>query len=176
MPWPKHVIFLEQPIICRWDHDNKYWTSANISKVEYDNENNIITFRTGVFGIFAFATLRYNHLPFRNWRIIPEKDESVTVKLITAGLRIDFNIKGGLICLALLEKYTTSSLNHIIGKYFKLSRLKRHIKAAGVDIFPGKYDKLGEFSQYIIKLLLQLQLIHKYINHLFGDWNTANLI
>lgn len=150
MPWPKNVIFLQPPIICRWDLDNKYWSTANISKVEYDNENHTITFKTDDFGIFAFATLRYNHLPFHNWKIIPEKDESVTVKLITAGLRINFNIKGGLICLALLKKNDDNCLTPIIGKYFKLSRLKRHLKAAGVDIFPGMYYKLEKKTNNLI--------------------------
>lgn len=139
MPWPTHVIFLQFPVLCRWDNKKNHWTKSNIHRVSYDKENSIIRFRTAVFGTFAFATPRYINLPFRNWRIQPEKDESVTVKIMSVVLRLNFNIKGNLICLSLVENNPAKALQDITGKYFKLNRLKRYMKEAGVDIFPGMY-------------------------------------
>lgn len=135
MPWPKHVIFLEPPVICRWDPQKKNWTKSDIHNVQY--EEGTVRFRTGIFGIFAFASPRHKHLPFRNWRITPEKDDSITVKILSTVLKMDFNIKGDSICLAAVENGSAQALDDILGKYLKLNRLKRHLREAGVDIFPG---------------------------------------
>lgn len=137
--WPKHVIFPQYPILCRWDDEQKNWTKTHIHQVAYDTEKGSINFRTAVFGIFSFATLRYYNLPYTNWRIRPEKNESVTVKIVSPIVRMDFNITGGLICLSLLYNCSENILETVKGKYLKLSRLKRCLKAAGLDIFPGTF-------------------------------------
>lgn len=125
--------------MCRWDYETKNWTNRCIDKVEYDNNKGTVSFKTSVFGIFGFATFKYINLPFRDWRIGPEKDDSVTVKILAAVLHLQFNIKGSLICLAVLKNSPNATLETIVGKYYKLNRLKRILKEVGVDIFPGMY-------------------------------------
>lgn len=122
----------------RWDYDYAIWNNSDIENVVFDEENHIVNFKTSVFGEFAFATLRYINLPYTNWRITPETDDSVTVKILCPILRLDFNIKGRLVCLKRLENNPTNALKDILGKYLKINRLKRQLKDAGVDIFPGK--------------------------------------
>lgn len=135
--WPVHVVFLQPPILCRWDEEKKNWTKSHIHNAIYDTQVNTVSFRTGIFGIYAFATLRYSHLPYKDWRIRPDNEDSVTILILSSVLKFTFNIKGNEISLVAIENSPTDVLHGIIGKYFKLNRLKRHLKQAGIDIFPG---------------------------------------
>lgn len=88
-------------------------------------------------------------MPYQNWRIKPEKDDSITVKILSAVLKMEFNIKNGLICLVSLINHlqdlggdemvnnNTNVLWDVLGRYLKLNRLKRYLKKSGIDIFPG---------------------------------------
>ncbi|XP_076256077.1 dynein axonemal intermediate chain 7 [Rhynchophorus ferrugineus] len=135
--WPQHVIFLELPIVCRWDEEKKLWSKEEIIDVRHNEEKCIISFRTGVFGVYGLATYRYANLPFQAYDIKPEVDGSVTVQLTAAILMLEFNVKDGLICITQLQNSPNMTLQDIIGQYFKLHKLKRMMKDAGIDIFPA---------------------------------------
>lgn len=49
---------------------------------------------------------------------------------------LEFNITNNLICLTQLQNTPNNALQDIVGIRMKLSKLKRLMKAAGVDVFP----------------------------------------
>lgn len=72
--WPSHVIFLELPVVCRWDEENSRWTSDDVYDVKHNEDKCMVSFRTGVFGIYGLATCRYSNLPFQAYDIKPEAE------------------------------------------------------------------------------------------------------
>ncbi|KAJ8978342.1 hypothetical protein NQ317_002651 [Molorchus minor] len=136
MTWPQHVLFIEPPIVCHWDEEEKLWSRKDVHDLKHIEEKGILSFRTGAFGIFGLATPRYANLPYQAWEIRPEEDGTITFQLTAAVLFLEFNIKEGLICITLLKNSPNKSLKSLVGTYFKFYKLKRIMKEAGVDIFP----------------------------------------
>ncbi|KAH1003077.1 dynein axonemal intermediate chain 7 isoform X2 [Dendroctonus ponderosae] len=137
LKWPPHVIFLELPVVCRWDDATNQWSTAEIHDVKHNEDKCTLSFRTGVFGVYGLATCRYANLPFQAYDIKPEMDESVTVQLTAAILMLEFNVKNGLIAITQLQNSPNMTLQDSVGLYMKLHRLKRLMKEAGIDIFPS---------------------------------------
>lgn len=67
-------LWLSEPIICSWDDDRKIWTTEHIKEPEFNEEKQLITFRTQRFGVFSLAVEKYCCMPFRYWRMRPEKE------------------------------------------------------------------------------------------------------
>ncbi|KAJ8958390.1 hypothetical protein NQ318_002172 [Aromia moschata] len=111
----------------------------DVQDLKHNEEKGMVSFRTGAFGIFGLAALRYANLPYQAWEIRPEEDGTVTFQLTTAVLFLEFNVKDGLICITLLKNSPNKSLKSLTGTYFKFHKLKRILKETGVDIFP-EYD------------------------------------
>lgn len=86
--WPSHVIFLELPVVCRWDEENTRWTSDDVYDVKHNEDKCMVSFRTGVFGIYGLATCRYSNLPFQAYDIKPEAEYVffLSVKLVIHNL------------------------------------------------------------------------------------------
>lgn len=70
--WPPHVIFLELPVVCRWEGDKTQWSTEEIHDVKHNEDKCMVSFRTGVFGVFGLAACRYSNLPFQAYDIKPE--------------------------------------------------------------------------------------------------------
>ncbi|XP_023310803.1 protein CASC1-like [Anoplophora glabripennis] len=137
LTWPSHVIFLELPIVCYWDEGQRQWSKKNIHDLKHNEEKGILTFRTGLFGTYGLATIRYVNLPYQAWELKAEEDGSVTFQITAAILMLEFNVnKEGLVCLSQLQNSPNKALTEIIGVYFKLFKLKRKMKEAGIDVFP----------------------------------------
>ncbi|XP_050302897.1 dynein axonemal intermediate chain 7-like [Anthonomus grandis grandis] len=175
--WPQHVIFLELPIVCRWDDVEKRWSSEEIHDVKHNEDKCMLSFRTGVFGIYALAAYRYSNLPFQAYDIKPEVDESVTVQLTAAILMLEFNVKNGLIAITQLQNSPNMTLQDCVGKYMKLHKLKRMMKEAGIDIFPefdafcyveGSCEKQWAMEQHLYYNMAQ---ISNCFNFAWSRWN-----
>ncbi|XP_030757372.1 protein CASC1-like [Sitophilus oryzae] len=176
--WPQHVIFLELPVVCRWDEEKKLWSKEEILDVRHNEEKCIISFRTGVFGIYGLATYRYANLPFQAYDIKPEEDGSVTVQLTAAILMLEFNIKNGLICISQLQNSPNMTLQDVVGTYYKLNILKRLMKESGIDIFPafdafcyvkGTSEKQWPMEKHLYYNIAQ---ISNSFNFSWSRWNV----
>ncbi|KAJ8935184.1 hypothetical protein NQ314_012940, partial [Rhamnusium bicolor] len=123
--WPTHVIFIELPIVYHWDEEEKFWSKKDIHDLKHNEEKGTLSFRTGAFGTFGLAALRFTNLPFQAWELKPELDGSVTFQLTAAIVMIEFNVKGGRVCINLVQNCPSKALKPIIGVYLKLYKLKR---------------------------------------------------
>ncbi|XP_060533824.1 dynein axonemal intermediate chain 7 [Cylas formicarius] len=175
--WPQHVIFLELPVVCRWDEEARRWSKKEIFDLKHNEDKCVLSFRTGVFGTFGLATYRYANLPFQAYDIKPEADDSVTVQLTAAILMLEFNIKEGLVCITQLQNSPNMALQDIVGTYFKLPRLKRILKEAGIDIFPsldafcyveGSCEKQWAMERHLYFNMAQLS---NCFNFAWSRWN-----
>lgn len=119
--WPQHVIFLELPIVCQWNWNANRWGKGQVHDVKHNEEKGTLAFRTGIFGTFGLASVRYANLPFQAWEVKPELDGSVQVQITAAILILEFNVKEGLICLSQLQNSPNSALDDILGLYFHQS-------------------------------------------------------
>ncbi|CAH1102220.1 unnamed protein product [Psylliodes chrysocephalus] len=134
---PQGVIFLRQPEVYVWLEDEKYWTNKYIHYSHFDQESQRIEFRSQKFGLFALATPRYGHLPYKCWEIKPEIDGSVTISIVASVLILEFIVKDGLICLSLIENCPRrNALQDKLFEYKQFHMLKKMLKNHGVDIFP----------------------------------------
>ncbi|XP_066153892.1 dynein axonemal intermediate chain 7-like isoform X3 [Euwallacea fornicatus] len=177
--WPPHVIFLELPIICRWDEDRKLWSNEEIHDVKHNEDKSMVSFRTGVFGVYGLATCRYSNLPFQAYDIKPEVDDSITIQLTAAILMLEFNVKNGLIAITQLQNSPNMTLQETVGKYLKLHQLKRTMKDAGIDIFPafdafcyvdGCCEKHWAMEQH---LYYNMAAISNSFNFSWSRWNLT---
>ncbi|XP_074031121.1 dynein axonemal intermediate chain 7 isoform X1 [Leptinotarsa decemlineata] len=177
LTWPQHVIFLELPLVCQWDETKKHWTKENIHDLKHNEEKCTLTFRTGLFGIFGLAAVRYANLPYQAWEIRPEADESVTINITATILIIELNIKNGLICITQLQNSPNNALQDMIGIYFKIYKLKRIMKEAGVDVFPepdafcyvsGSCEKQWPMEKHLYNNMARLSNV---FNFAWSRWN-----
>ncbi|XP_057651081.1 dynein axonemal intermediate chain 7-like [Diorhabda carinulata] len=136
LTWPKHVIFLELPIVCIWDDKEKYWTNKYIHDLKHNEEKGTLSFRSQVFGIFGLASLKYSNLPYQAWEIKPEENGSINISITSAILIFEFKIQDGKICLIWVQNSPNDALKSYIGKYMKLYTLKKVLKETGINIFP----------------------------------------
>lgn len=68
------MIFLELPMVCYWDKKEKVWSKKNIHDLKHNEEKGILTFRTGFFGTYGLATIRYVNLPYQAWELKSEEE------------------------------------------------------------------------------------------------------
>lgn len=177
--WPQDVIFLELPIVCQWSNDEKRWEKSNVHDLKHIEEKSTLTFRTGVFGTFGLACLRYANLAFQAWEVKPELDGSILVQITAAILILEFNVKAGMVCLSQLQNSPNEALDDILGVYMKFYKLKRTMKEAGVDIFP-EHDAFCYIENTCEKnwpmerhLYFDIARLGNCFNFAWSRWNIA---
>lgn len=177
--WPQHVIFLELPIVCQWNKEEKQWEKTHVHDVKHNEEKCTLTFRTGIFGTIGLACLRYANLPFQAWEVKPEPDGTVLVQITAAILILEFNIKGGVICLSQLQNSPNNALQDMVGVYMKFYKLKRIMKEAGIDVFP-EYDAFCYIENTCEKhfpmerhLYYDIARLSSSFNFAWSRWNVA---
>ncbi|RZC42436.1 protein CASC1-like [Asbolus verrucosus] len=135
--WPEHVIFLELPMVCHWDHSRGVWTKREVHDLKHNEEKGSLSFRTGRCGTFALATYRYANLPYQAWELRPEANGTATLQITAAILMVEFNVKDGAIALSQLQNSPNNALQDAVGVYHPLPKLIRTMQSSGVDVFPA---------------------------------------
>lgn len=67
-------MWLDNPVVCHWDREKKYWSTSDIHDLKHIEEKGYVTFRTGCFGCFSVGVFRYTNLPFQAWELKPEAE------------------------------------------------------------------------------------------------------
>ncbi|XP_044014510.1 dynein axonemal intermediate chain 7-like isoform X1 [Aphidius gifuensis] len=167
---PKSVLWFEPPLVAHWISEKNVWSTKNIHDIKYNEEKQIITFRTGKLGIHGLAGFKFVNLPFQSWEIKPNngKFEGVILNITAAIVQVDFIIKEDLVCLHSLIGGGTSALQDIIGKYMKLNVLIKKMRAGGCDLFPEK----DAFS-YVKGLPIKHQVTEQHLQYCMGLLSTA---
>ncbi|XP_063926331.1 axoneme-associated protein mst101(2)-like isoform X2 [Zophobas morio] len=72
LTWPEHVIFLELPMVCFWDAEQRVWSKQEVHDLKHNEEKGQLSFRTRKGAIFGLAVYRYANLPYQAWEMRPE--------------------------------------------------------------------------------------------------------
>ncbi|XP_048504698.1 dynein axonemal intermediate chain 7 homolog isoform X2 [Athalia rosae] len=121
---PDTVLWFEPPLVAHWLPDKKIWSTKDVHDIKYNEEQQIITFRTGRLGIHGLAGFRYINLPFQSWEMKPESGKEngggVILSITAAIVQVEFIVREDLVCLRSLVGGTSSALQEIVGEYMKL--------------------------------------------------------
>ncbi|CAH8531820.1 unnamed protein product [Heterobilharzia americana] len=68
---PKCLVIAEDPVLARWDQEKAQWRTSGIQLIEFKENDNIIVFRTSVFGTIAVFQDYHINMPFQCWELRP---------------------------------------------------------------------------------------------------------
>ncbi|XP_053595939.1 uncharacterized protein LOC103573796 isoform X4 [Microplitis demolitor] len=167
---PESVLWFEPPLVAHWIDDKKIWSTQDVHDIKYNEEKQIITFRTGRLGIHGLAAFKFINLPFQSWELKPEtgKTGGVTLNISAAIVQVEFVVRENLVCLNSLIGGTTTALQDLVGKYMKLDILIRKMRSGGCDLFPER----DTFS-YIKGLQVKHPIAEKHLQSCMGLLSTA---
>lgn len=96
---PESVLWFEPPLVAHWISDKKIWSTQDIHDIKYNEEKQIITFRTGRLGIHGLAAFKFINLPFQSWELKPEagKTGGVTLSISAAIVQVEFVVRVSLL-------------------------------------------------------------------------------
>lgn len=90
---------------------------------------------------------------------------------------LEFNVKNNLVSLTQLQNASNNALQDIIGQQMRLSKLKRIMQSAGVDVFP-EYDAFCYIEGTAEKhwpmekhLYYQMASLSTVFNFAWSRWN-----
>uniref|UniRef100_A0A8C3NTK7 Dynein axonemal intermediate chain 7 n=1 Tax=Cyanoderma ruficeps TaxID=181631 RepID=A0A8C3NTK7_9PASS len=137
---PDNVIYLQVPVVARWDPAGQQWRTDGISNITYEAEEKSITFGMGAFYTVALLQDAHLNLPYQAWELHPTGvDEGLfTVTAVFATIQIQ--IKGNQCMLSSVVVEEEEVLSHITGKWMSPFALRAALKRAGVNIFPAEYS------------------------------------
>ncbi|XP_019898414.2 protein CASC1 isoform X2 [Esox lucius] len=131
------VLFLEDPLVARWDTAGQQWRTDYISETTYNKEERKISFKMDSFYTFTLLQDLYANMPFQSWELRPLDQDSVLLTIITAMIEVSITVKGSQ-CMLLSDQ--ESGLKHILGKWMSPHTLQRAMVNAGVNIFVNQYS------------------------------------
>ncbi|XP_034947432.1 axonemal 84 kDa protein-like isoform X2 [Chelonus insularis] len=164
------VLWFEPPLVAHWIPEKKIWSTQDVHDIKYNEEKQIITFRTGRLGIHGLAAFKFVNLPFQSWEMRPEPGKlgGVTLNISAAVVQVEFIVKDNLVCLNSVVGGPASAFQDLIGKYMKLEFLIRQMRAGGCDMFPEE----DAFS-YIKGLSVKHPVVKKHLQACMGLLCTA---
>ncbi|XP_015116038.1 axonemal 84 kDa protein [Diachasma alloeum] len=137
---PDSVLWLEPPLVAHWIPERRIWSTQDVHDIKYNEEKQIITFRSGRLGVHGLAAFKFVNLPFQSWELKPEtgKAGGVVLTISAAIVQVEFIVKEDLVCLHSLAGGGTAALQDLVGKYMRLDHLIRKMRAGGCDLFPDR--------------------------------------
>ncbi|XP_069691466.1 dynein axonemal intermediate chain 7 homolog [Periplaneta americana] len=133
---PGNVLWFEPPIVAGWDKNLGFWSTEDFHDLKFNEDKQVLTFRTGRFGPVGLAAFRYANLPYQTWELKPYKGEGVVFNITAAVMIVEFIIKGDKVCVNQLQNGATEALQEIVGKYYSPYQLRKLLCTGGVDLFP----------------------------------------
>ena len=83
--------------MAHWISERKIWSTQDVHDIKYNEEKQIITFRTGRLGIHGLAAFKYVNLPFQSWELKPESGKSngggVILSITAAIVQVEFIVR-----------------------------------------------------------------------------------
>lgn len=136
---PEMVLWFEPPTAVQWDKEKKCWTTCNIYDPKFNEEKQVLSFRTGKISPIGLATFRFVNLPFQAWEMRPDwkgPPGGVFLSITAATVIVEFIIKANEVCLNQLQNATSIALQDIVGIFYPPHKLVRLMRQGGVDLFP----------------------------------------
>ncbi|XP_062839307.1 dynein axonemal intermediate chain 7 isoform X2 [Anolis carolinensis] len=136
-----NVIFFEEPLIARWNPEEKCWRTDDIGEVVYNMKEKEIAFKMN--GFFTITLLQDAHLnmPYQSWELRPTGLDEASFCILTTFAEVQFDIKVNECMLASITTNEDSDLlAEIRGKWMTPLCLILAVKRAGMNIFPADFS------------------------------------
>ncbi|XP_070610474.1 dynein axonemal intermediate chain 7 isoform X2 [Erythrolamprus reginae] len=135
------VIYFEEPLIARWDRQEKYWRTDDIGEVNYSMKEKEISFRMN--GFFTVTLLQDAHLnmPYQAWELQPVALNKAIFSVLTTFAEVEIHIKDNqcmIYSVATMEE--SDLLMGLREQWMTPMALMMALKRAGMNIFPAEYS------------------------------------
>uniref|UniRef100_U3J8P4 Dynein axonemal intermediate chain 7 n=1 Tax=Anas platyrhynchos platyrhynchos TaxID=8840 RepID=U3J8P4_ANAPP len=129
-----NVIYCEEPVIARWDPAGQQWRTDGISNITYETQKSI-TFEMGAFHTIALLQNVHLNMPYQAWELRPIGINEALLTVTTVFAEVQIQIK-----VLFFLKTLKDVLSHLTGRWMCPITLRKVLKEAGVNIFPGEYS------------------------------------
>ncbi|XP_075257384.1 dynein axonemal intermediate chain 7 homolog isoform X2 [Convolutriloba macropyga] len=140
---PDSVCIPEMEIqVGRWNEDKKCWKIDGISDVAYDKENNLLSWKTSVFGAFCCFQDSYVNMPLQQWEMRPKDTNNVLITIISTVAEIELEIKDDKCRLNYHEdrEQAIKELKPLCGDWIEPLEVVDRLTSIGINIFPESYS------------------------------------
>ncbi|XP_035166813.1 protein CASC1 isoform X2 [Oxyura jamaicensis] len=134
-----NVIYCEEPVIARWDPAGQQWRTDGISNITYETQKSI-TFEMGAFYTIALLQNVHLNMPYQAWELRPMGINEALLTVTTVFAEVQIQIKGNQCMVAAVTVEEKDVLSHLTGKWICPITLRKVLKEAGLNIFPGEYS------------------------------------
>lgn len=88
-------MWLEPPLVAHWVPERRIWSTQDVHDIKYNEEKQIITFRSGRLGVHGLAAFKFVNVPFQSWELKPEtgKTGGVVLTISAAIVQVEFIVK-----------------------------------------------------------------------------------
>ncbi|XP_039203321.1 dynein intermediate chain CFAP94, axonemal isoform X2 [Crotalus tigris] len=174
------VIYFEEPLIARWDNQDKYWRTDDIGEVVYSMKEKEVSFRMN--GFFTVTLLQDAHLnmPYQAWELQPVGPDRAIFTILTTFAEVQIHIKESQCMIYSVATVEDSDL--LMGlreKWMTPMALLMLLKRAGMNIFPAEYS-----SKYVsvnkktllaeIMVYQQMSLVATSFAFGWSKWNLKS--
>uniref|UniRef100_A0A3B5LNR9 Dynein axonemal intermediate chain 7 n=1 Tax=Xiphophorus couchianus TaxID=32473 RepID=A0A3B5LNR9_9TELE len=90
---PEWVIFMEMPLVARWDAEDGRWRKDGITNVSYEEAEGKISFEMESFQIFTLMHNTFANFPFQGWELRPLGQNSAVFTVKGALIEVSITIK-----------------------------------------------------------------------------------
>ncbi|XP_061663113.1 dynein axonemal intermediate chain 7 isoform X2 [Syngnathoides biaculeatus] len=155
---PDAVVFLETPVVGRWDADGKFWRTDGISDFSYredvreeeegdgggeaeeveEAEGGVakVSFKMESFYPFVLMQHTYANFPFRSWELRPLGKDSALFSINGALIDLSITIQGN---QCMLQSERDVGLAHLFNKWMSAPDLQQAMLKAGINIFVNEH-------------------------------------
>ncbi|XP_012288411.1 axonemal 84 kDa protein [Orussus abietinus] len=162
---PDFVLWFEPPLVAHWVPERKIWSTQDVHDIKYNEEKQILSFRTGRLGPHGLAGFKFVNLPFQSWELKPEdkKFGGVILTIVAAVVQADFIVREDTVCLHSLTGGTPTALQDVIGQSMRLPFLIRKMRECGCDLFPEQ-----DAHSYVKGLPIKHPVAEKHLQTCIG--------
>ncbi|XP_023191278.1 protein CASC1 isoform X1 [Xiphophorus maculatus] len=129
---PEWVIFMEMPLVARWDAEDGRWRKDGITNVSYEEAEGKISFEMESFQIFTLMHNTFANFPFQGWELRPLGQNSAVFTVKGALIEVSITIKNSQCMLRLAH---SRGLSHLVGQWMSAPALQKAMLKAGINIF-----------------------------------------
>merc|ERR1712110_234503 len=174
MTLPQDVLFLEEPQVAHWDANTKFFSTKNITDINYNEEARSLSFKANSFGTLCLLQDAHINMPFQSWEIRPHSLNSCVLSIIAAIVEIEIEIKDALCCLK--QPHDKPELESIRNRWVTPAELIKMMKRAGVNVFPNedssKYVSIQNKHPLIeSRMYQQMALTASAMAYSWSKWN-----
>ncbi|XP_023593866.1 dynein axonemal intermediate chain 7 [Trichechus manatus latirostris] len=174
----ENVIFFEDPMVARWDHEGKHWRTDGISHVIYNSEDKLVTFNLETFGPVTLIQDAHINMPYQSWELRPLAVNKVLLTVTTVFTELQIQIKENLCMLASIKLKNKEHESILKGRWMPPIPFIIALKEVGLNIFPTGHSHFyvlinNKAALVELKAYRQMALLSSAFAFSWSKWNIS---